>query len=83
MAMGIYRSSVKECRPVIDEHSRTYSDAVHPSWVVVYLNVITAADCGIRIIPAVTAVALNVTRVTTRHGSRGGKRNYCRYRIIM
>ena len=29
---------------VIDEHSRIYSDGVHQSWVVVYLNVITAAD---------------------------------------
>ena len=83
MATGIYRSSAKGCRPVIDAHSRIYSDAVRPSWVAMYMNVITAADCGIRITSAATAVVRNATRATTRHGSRRGRRNSCRYRIIM
>ncbi len=44
------------------EHSRTYSNAVHPPWEAMYLNVITVASCSIRIIPVETAAVRNVTR---------------------
>jgi hypothetical protein len=83
MAASIYRSSAKECLPVIDERLRTYSDAVHLPWEAMYLNAITVASCGIHITPVVTAVVQNATGMILKHGSRAERRNSCRYRIIM
>jgi hypothetical protein len=80
---GICRSSVKECRTVIDEHSRIYSNVVHLSWEAMYLNVITAVGFSIRITPVETAVVRNATRATLRRGSKADIRNSCRYRITM
>ena len=71
--------SAIRCRPVIDEHSRIYSDAARPRWEPMYLNAITAVDSSIRITPAVTEAVRSATRTRPKHGSGQGKRNSCRY----